>query len=201
MMKNQGQSEYFPPEEIFEAFHWASLDLFNEKFGEYEKTQQLTDAMTPFKKNATKTKNANLFDYPDEYFHITNLSAITKNSEGVILTEYPISIRTDGEWLISKNSKLLAPTAEDAIARLDAEGIEVAPSTVDEIKIYYVKEPVEAKYAYDNQDGEIIFKEQGSVDPEWRKPEITQLIKKTLQYFGIVIKDQELVNIDKIISE
>ncbi len=65
---------------------------------------------------------------------------------------------------------------------------------VDELKIDYLRVPVDAKYAYTIiNDRDILFDVGSSTDVEWYPLDHSALVIKTLQYLGVPLKDQILL--------
>jgi hypothetical protein len=202
---NQGQSQYFSPEEVIVALNRAQIDKYRKEFSQFEETQKVTDAMRNFKKTFDLSHTVEkLFLLPPDYFNITNISALTPDPASTQQNPLPElehsgKIYTDGEWLDALESELLPPEVEHLKARIITGHIQVLPLTVTKIRLYYLKKPVDAVYAYDIVNDQISFKEQGSVDPEYPETEFTDLILRTIKYLGIVMKDEVDMQSEKII--
>ena len=206
LLMNQGQSQYYPPEDIITALNRAQLDKFRMDYSTFEEKQIVTDAMRNFKKVAVHSRTSeSIFLLPSDYFNLTNVSSIIADPLSTPEAplgdkEYSGKIYTDGEWLEAMESELLPPTATDIKVRVIAGAIEVLPTTQNKIKIYYLKKPADCVYAYDLVNDKIVFKEQGSVDPEYPETEHTDLVLRTLKYLGISQKDEVDMKAEQIIN-
>lgn len=206
LYNNQGQSQYFSPEEVMLALNRAQKDKYRAEFKVYEATQMVSDAMRNFKKTFDLSHTQDkVFTIPPDYFNQTNISSLLPDPASTPEVplpeiEYSGKIYTDGEWLEAKESELLPPENEHIKARIIAGFIEVLPITVTKIRLYYLIRPVDAVYAYDVINDQIVFKEQGSVDPAWPETEFTDLIVRTLKYLGITQRDETDMAAEKLIN-
>jgi len=155
--------------------------------------------MRPFKvtKDIDVDSN-NLYPLPPDYNYDTNIgSLITENN---VESEYPGKIYTDGEWLDAKTSQLLPPDDKNIKARIISESVEVVP-VVPKIRFYYLKNYADAVFAYDTVGNKHIFKEEGSVDPEWPPMEHNDLLMRTLRYLGIPLQSKFFVAAEDFIKQ
>ena len=88
-----------------DALYRASLDKFRTEYKQFERTGEVSDALRVFKEDPQVIERGNDFPYPDNYFHLTNLSAI-EEQDNTEVGEHEIEMLTDGEWLERKNSSL-----------------------------------------------------------------------------------------------
>jgi hypothetical protein len=200
---NQGQSQYFSPDDVMIALNRAQKDVYRREYVIFESSQRVTDAMRNFKKSADIDRNGELgFVLPPDYFNHTNISGLIPDItlDPIVYNEHSGKMFTDGEWLDALESELLPPTNDNLKARIIAGGIQVAPISVSKIRFYYLKKPADAVYAYDLINDKIIFKEQGSVDPEFPETSFTDLIVRTMKYLGIAMKDQIDVQAEDLVN-
>ncbi len=195
-LKNQGQSQWFPPEEIMAALNRAQTDKYNFEYKRFEDTQEITDAFRPFKKTKDIVFADDKWLLPTDYFHATNISSLISGEE------YKGKLYTDGEWLDVKQSTLLPAEAEHIKARIINGELEILPTTgIATVRLYYLKKYVHAVYAYEQIDEKITFKEQGSVDPEWPELEHNDLIIRTLKYLGIPLHDNLFIQAEQFTKQ
>jgi hypothetical protein len=200
-LKNQGHSQYFSPEEVISyAFNRASIDLYLAEVKEFEKTGQITDNLRNFKRTKDIDRDSNQkFLLPvaagEEYFNATAVSSIVDGAE------HSGNLYTDGEWVEANTSELLPPEVKYMNARIIKDEVQVKPDEVAKIRLYYLKQPVDAVYNYSLVSNKITFQEQGSVDPDWPITAHNQLIMRTLRYLGIAINDQVMVQAEDFIKQ
>jgi len=208
-LKNQGQSQWFSPEEIMAALNRGQIDKYNSEYKHFEKTQEITDSFRPFQKAAQVDFADDKWALPGDYFHATNISSLidTIENEGeedetTITTEYKGKLYTVGEWLDAKQSTLLPPDIYHIKSRVINGELEVVPVTgVLKVRLYYLKSFVDAVFAYDMNDNKITFKEQGSKDPEWPQLEHNDLVWRTLKYLGIPLHDEMFIQAESFLKE
>jgi len=198
-LKNQGQARYFPPEEVIDALNRAVLDKYKTDWRFYEQKNELTDTLGVFMRFPTLTKQGDYFVLPEDYRHTINHEAINPTDSE---KTFKLLEKTTGEWVDVKLSKLLPADYEVGYFRrykVDSEWrVDVLPSDVEQIIYYYLKEPVQAVYAYDIVNGRPEYKEQGSVDVEMPTFVHNDLIVQTLKYLGIVLGDGDLMSFEQV---
>jgi hypothetical protein len=219
-LKNQGQNIYHTPEQIDDAINRASLDLFRQEEKVFELNQIITDTLRPFKSKLIYSTTASSYDLPSDYIRATNVSHVYSNahtlsdedkyeycdadisedpnSTDVSSIEKEIDLITDSDWIKRQDSLIVGPTLKNPIARIYGSSIEVLPNTVKPI-LYYLKKPVEAKWAYTiSGDGRsFIFDEANSVDLEWGVISHNEIIEKTIGFLGIALKDNVMMQYEQ----
>ena len=185
------------------ALNRAQIDKYNSEYKLFEKTQEITDAFNVFKKSKDITFDDSKWELPDDYFHATNISSLIPNTDDPPITiEYMGKLYTDGEWLNAKQSTLLPPDPTHIKARLISGELEIAPeSGVTTIRLYYLKSFTHAVFAYDKEDKKIVFKTQGSFDPDWPELEHNDLIWRTLKYLGVPLHDDIFIQTEQIFQQ
>jgi hypothetical protein len=264
--------------------------LFREYYKLFEDTQEISDSLIPFKKDASYANPNDYETLPSDYQHLTNVSAIIdgqeyqgkivgdehwnareltnlqhafgdniepfKHTEEITLTngvgdlpnDYVAYIEADGwtgteynaeiditnehQFIVRKNDKTYPPTVNFPYGWIGGDKITITPTSVEkvllyyyrfpaptrplakvtenkiqikpaselnELKIDYLRAPVDAKFAYTIINSrDIVFDEINSVDVEWKVLDHSALVIKTLQYLGIALKDQFLVQFDQM---
>ena len=198
-LKNQGQSRWFPPEEVIAALNRAQIDKYNQEFKKFESNGEVTDSMQPFKKNKIIIRDNDQFILPDDYYNHTNIASIVKE-ESVIVGEYPAAdIVSDDEWLEWKRiDSLLTPSTEYPVFRLAGGYIDYLPITLNFVKLYYLRSIVKAVYNYNIVDGGIVFNSALSVDPIFSEKDHNILVVQTLKYLGVQLRDNMATAFDQI---
>jgi hypothetical protein len=91
------------------------------------------------------------------------------------------------------------PSPTRPLVKLSGKNIQLKPvGDIDELKIDYLRVPVNAEYAYTIINSrDIVFDEGNSTDVEWFPLDHSALVLKTLQYLGVPLKDQLLVQFEQ----
>lgn len=201
---NIGQAQYYPPESIDVWINDAISDKFRKAYKHFEASQKITDTLGFYKavSTALELDVASQAAIPADLFHVTNIEAVMTDGAKV-----GCELVTDSEFLIRKNSKAFAPSLIYPICRLiGTSKIEVYPiQIVDQqvvttegathVILYYLREPLKAKYAYEvNPAGTgWIYDESGSTDVDWPTIDHPLIRDTALVYAGIALRDQALV--------
>ena len=114
-------------------------------------------------------------------------------------SEKEIDMLRDSEFRSRKSSKLLPPTEEYPIGKIEANQISVAPETLDVpqgdqtsgVYIEYLKKPTDVQLFFTlSTDGRTeIVNEQTSIDTEWDERALPELIKMMATTLGITLND------------
>lgn len=198
-LKNQGQSRWFPPEEVIAALNRAQIDKYNQEFKKFEANGEVTDSMQPFKKDEIITRDNDKFAISDDYYNYTNIASIVKTG-GVVTDEYPAAdIVSDDEWLEWKRKDgLLTPTTDYPVFRVAGGYVDYLPVTLNFIKLYYLRSIVKAVYSYTIVDGGVVFAPATSSDPIFSEKDHNVLVVQTLKYLGVQLRDEMAVAFDQI---
>jgi hypothetical protein len=220
-LKNQGQNIYHSPEQIDDAINRASLDLFRQEEKKFERNQIVTDTLGTFKKTYTPTNEVTgVYDLPVDYVRLAELEGSVDVSEQTLPFEddwsycdttiavdpvvtgnvfVSIDLVSDGMWGSRKRDKVIPPSADEPIARLRSDQLEVLPSTVTPI-IHYLRKPTKAVWGYTTSvDGRSkIFDAGSSTDLEWSEIMHNEIIEKTMSYLGVALSEPVLAQYEKM---
>ncbi len=182
-----------PPERIDQVLYEVTIGIFNDHYNHYVKTQKISDYMLPFKrvKTLTVTSGKAVLVADLNYAH----------ARGVKLPDgTKVDIVEDKFWAGRVKSKLDPPTAARPICRIENQEadptireLELVPSTVAQVKLFYFKVPTKAKYAYTKEGNRYIYNEAGSVDSEFNQMLFPQIAMKLLSRFGINLREQQVI--------
>lgn len=92
------------------------------------------------------------------------------------------------------------PVERDALVRIFADNITCDPETVDELALYYLVYPETGVYAYTIAENgrDIVFDSVNSVDLNWKKTALSEIVSRALMYLGISLNEQSLVMEEKL---
>lgn len=182
-----------PPERIDQVLYEVTIGIFNDHYNHYVKTQKISDYMLPFKRVKTLTLTAGKATITAElnYAH----------SRGVKLPDgTKVDVVEDKFWAGRVKSKVDPPSASRPICRIEnteadatIKQIELVPSTITSIQLYYFKIPAKAKYAYTPSGNRYIYDENNSIDSEFSPLLFPQIAMKVLSRFGINLREQQVI--------
>lgn len=187
-LKNAGQGRYIKNKDIVVSFNNASISLWNSLIDSYQANQAITDLLRPFKKtnpnpiDITEGKA----DLPNDYAYGTSFWV---NKEG---EEYTLDILRDSEYRSRKSSKLLPPTQDFPIGKIESDQVEISPKDIEGgFFVEYLKRPTDVQLVFTlSTDGRTeIIDEENSTDTEWSERALPELIKMMATTLGITLND------------
>jgi hypothetical protein len=191
-LKNEGQAVYFAPEEIDRALNAASDDKFNEFKQEFERTSRIADEMRNFKTSATINLTSGAGDLPANYRYRTNARTATNK----IVTIVP-----DSEFVALLDDPIDAPDTDHPVMRI-IEGVEVRPTTLASVVLYYLKSPATMVFGYTTDgDGNNVYNAGTSTDCNWPVDSHTDILRRACKYLGIPLGDQALVTLESFTKQ
>lgn len=220
-LKNQGQNIYHTPEQIDDAINRASLDLFRQEQKKFEESQMITDTLGDFKKTADFTLvTSGVYALPTDYVRLTNIEGIISSDsliptiedsweycdsalqnaipdEEVIDIDVEIDLVDDSSWVSRKRDKVAPPVAEYPICRIVGKTIEIMPTSVRP-RVYYLRYPVKAVWAYTTSGRDYVFNQAGSTDLDWSEIAHNEIIEKTVGYLGVALGEQVLMQYEQL---
>jgi len=193
-LKGPGTKRYFTPEQRDRARNLAVEELYQEDYDVFEDTQKITDTLGHYKTRCTLTYKSIIY-LPDDHHFTTGLSGI---KSGI---EKQIKVIDDSRWALRKSSKLLPITDDNPIANTFEKVIEVLPATLDSVKVYYLRKPLESKWGYTisvNDNRTPVFSEDKSIHVDYPRIGMQKLALKALEYLGMASKDQVAMNAENL---
>jgi hypothetical protein len=181
----------FPPEEIDLVLNYVVIELYNQYYDHYVKTQKISDYMIPFKREKLITLDDNgLATLPGDYEHVRAVGT----ESGL-----PVEVLEDINWYQIINSAVGSPSGDNFICRIvNPEAvtivtkIEVKPIT-DKILFSYFIGPVVASYAYTISGSRYVYDDANSVDIQFGRSLLPEIIKRVASGLGMNLRDQQLV--------
>lgn len=193
-LKRQGQGAYHSREEIDRFLNDGSNDKYNEERRLFELNGHISDNLHNFKKSATVNFTAGLGDLPADYDYRTNASTTATPPKKV-------EIVPEGEWIERVNDPIDPPSATQPICAI-REQVEIYPSSVSAIKLYYLRKPATMVFGYtEDGDGNTIYDSGTSTDPDWPDgAPCLDVIRRALKYAGVSLPDQVMMQAKQIIE-
>lgn len=200
-------SGYISPSEFNRYAELAQLDWLQENYNPvtkmgYENNYQSTASFAGFKKVLPITVSNGIVTKPNDYLYYD--SAYCYGEYGDKGRMIPIELLRNVEWAEAMMSEINKPTKHFPKMRsLDGE-FEVAPSSLSQVVLNYIKIPLQPWWNYTVSGTTLTFVETGgsttnpntsngdSTDFTLDESEIPWLVNKICGYFGIEVQDQML---------
>lgn len=192
LSKNNGV--YITPAEYNRYAEMSSLDLFDKRVGArnlnvtaYGRNRTLDRRVNPFRVVTTVTVTAGVATQPAD-LELTRAVYYTYDGK-------PKALRVADEDRFAKlfDDPLADPIPEDPFYIEDNGSIRIFPEDIPEVTIEYLKKPVTPVYGYTIVNRRPVYDPASSVDFDWDKREEAELTMRILQYAGVSIAHQAIV--------
>lgn len=192
-LMNIGQGQYMPPEDIDLPLNNAIETFFRQEYKHFEATQEISDTLGFYKKSTDPLilDGSRQADIPTDLHHITGMEGYLEDDSVV-----EIEVLKDGHWLKRKHSHGFAPSAVYPIGRqIGSLKVEALPTEIKKVKIYYLRKPAVAKYAYvvEGSGAGWIYDENNSTQVDYPSIGHAQIQDKLLTYLGLTLRDDNLI--------
>lgn len=195
-LKRQGQGAYHSPEEIDRFFNDASNDKFKDEKKLFEANGYISDDLRNFKTSETVTFTAGFGPLPTGYAYRTNAATIVTPPA----LPQKVEIVPEGEWIERINDPIAVPSATDPICAI-RDQIEIYPSSVASIKLYFLRRPATMVFGYtEDGDGNAVYDSGSSTDCDWAEEEaqVDIIIRALTVYAGISLPDSVMIQAKQI---
>jgi hypothetical protein len=180
-IKNQYQSGDQSPEQMDSAINAAITNRFNENKRMFEASGYISDSLAPFKTFANVTITSGFGNKPSNYAYRTN-------------AEYAgveVEIVPESEWVNRKNDPVDVPSATYPICAI-REQIEVYPTGLTPLKLYYLRKPATVVWAYTSSGDDLIYDSGNSVDCDFPEDCHVDIICRACVFLGLPL-DQDMM--------
>jgi hypothetical protein len=164
----------------------------------YELTFKITDDVKHLRNRVLINKVGDNFPQPADFgaFSSARYPHVFMDQGAQVMKERRIEIVTDEERNYRKSSALLQPVIKKPIANYVNGGLEVDPSEVERIYFTYLRLPVQPVYRYirNANDEDIQDPNNPSTQLDWPVTVHNDIWVRICRYFGINLREQELVN-------
>lgn len=203
---------FIADEEIDMYLHRSQMECFREYFKLYGETQEIHDAMIPFKATwqFTKVDTPNgLITYPDDYVHLLEIS-ITGYDNVLGQTLTPVRYVNEDQLANAVGSALRKPTATKPVGvdkgKKNADGIydtytQLYPKQEYAGEMLYIRQPLKPKYSYTQEGRVITYDPITSIQLEWSEPYVSNIVAKAVMYLGLNLDDKDIVQFGQIESK
>lgn len=185
-LKRQGQGGYHTREEIDRWLNDASNDKYNEEKRLFERDGYISDNLGNFKTSDVRALTAGFGALPTDYDYRTNAST----TSGLKVEIVPI-----GEWIERINDPIDVPSATRPICLLSDE-IEVRPTSLSAITLYYLKRPATMVFGYTTDaEGNTIYDAGTSTQCNWPISCHVDILLRALGYAGVPLTDDLMMKL------
>lgn len=164
ILKKEGKGMSITPDAVGYYLDWSSKQYFEQECVKYESTRRVGDSLLPFLRRTT-IDGASL-TLPSNYKHAIACDVIWDE-----YSEAPADIVTCLEYQDRRDNNLILPTVTNPVVCFMSEEdeygaithtIDVYPSTLDEIRLTYLKQPKACIFDYYiNAEGDVVYLEGG----------------------------------------
>jgi hypothetical protein len=186
LLTAKGKTGYIPRVDIDLAVYAASKDLFDVEYSKYQTSKKITDSMSVFLSDPM-TLTVDVLgqeDIPDDYLHATSITGGTYGN--------PVREMDEATLALKRNDPLCPPDAEYPICKFYKDYIQFYPITLTNIKLTYLKNPIQPVYAYTIEDDREVYDDASSVDIEWNVTDQNKVTMGALQILGVTLSEQDL---------
>jgi len=209
-VSNKAQSGSFTPEQFNLAVNSAQLSLFMERYNNpaeyqpgqpiprvaYEMTQKISDDLRVFKKLIDLTLDSNgQGTLPPDYIHATSMrfNYIIQKKKVITQIERSIDVVDDDKLGDRLSSNLVMPTKRYPIATFYDTYIQFNPKDLRIVKFTYLRQPLDAIWAFTTVNDRPVYDPVNSVDLEWHPLTHNEIIVRTLSLVGINLREEQLL--------
>lgn len=197
-------SGHFSPEEFSRYAEIAQSELLNEKYNglgidsydeghplwisEFRSTVNISSSST--------TSTYSVFNKPNDYRFFSSARSVDTSSGDVYLVD--IDFIRDFEVGERLSSEIDKPTKTYPVIIEYGSFFGVAPKSVKNITLTYIKNPAVPVYAYTVSGGRPVFDEANSVDFTFGESMYPEIAFRMAKYLGIQIREPELVQYSQL---
>lgn len=198
--KSQG-GNYTSPDKLNSIFATAELDIINKYFEAYQANQAITDALKGvWNETAVTTDSNGEFDLPSDYYHTVSITSQSIKG-GVLVPNYVERIR-QAELQDRLRSSIVGPSQEYPIALSIGDKMRIYPQriTSGEYKLTYISKPTEPSWGFSVTNNRPVYDASSSTNFSLPYSVKTELVSKILEYFGVNMREELIVQYSNKIS-
>lgn len=171
----------------------GQMDVFKKYFSLYGETQEIHDAINPFKVNYQFASAADgTVTLPTDYMHLLpNVFTVTGS------TVNKVRFLNEDEWVDAIDNQLRPVSTARPIAKDYGNGFNLYPQTAQTGFLTYVRRPVTPVYGYSQVGRVITYNSATSTQIEFSDVYITEIIARAMFYLGYNLSEQDIVNFQK----
>jgi hypothetical protein len=193
----QNQVGNIPIDKLNVFFKRAQLEIVDELRDAFEATSIISDHLAPLVVSVEISGLASgIANKPANFYSFIPPLEVDYTS-GAFQTWYPADLITHGEKGVRLNSQIDYPGVDNPIAINYAGYFQVYPTTTEKVRLTYIKKPADPAWNYTIVNSAPTYNAAGSIDFELPEATHTRICNKVLGYYGISLRDGELLSIEK----
>lgn len=176
-------------EEADSSLDAGQLDAFSDYFKMYGETQQVHDALRPFRVRQSFTSDSNgLVTFESDYLHmLPDVYTVTGS------TINKVRFVNEDEFVTARTSQLRPVSTSRPIAKDASNGFYLYPEVSQGGFYTYLRRPATPRYAYTIVDRVVTYDEANSTQIEFSDIYINNIIAKALKYYSINLGEQDIM--------
>lgn len=179
---------FITPAEATTNLDAGQLDCFEEWFKVYGETQEIHDALRPFRVYYQFTSDSSgMVTFPADYLHIIGTAFTVAGS-----TVNEITVVNEDEFISALVSQLRPVSNSSPIARDTNVGLSVYPQVTQTGFFSYLRRPVTPVYGYAQVGRVITYDPNTSTQLEWSDVYLNNIIARSLKFAGINMDEQAI---------
>ena len=210
---NKAQQGFVTHQEIDEVLDRAQMTLFdqyhtnpkmavNTPVETYGSSQRIDDALSPFKQKYTFNGAATpsgVITLPANYQHLIGLYTSVYNSTLGRNVYSAVQVLAEDELIERLESQVIPISADDPVAIMNSNNmIQLFPEVASTGAVYYFKRPAVPVFGYTQAGRVITYDPNTSTQLEWKDQDINNIIVIALQYYGLNMKSQDIMQFGQV---
>lgn len=191
---NKAQGVFYSPEEIDSLLDTGQMSVFNDYHILFQKSQRISDALAPFKKQFTFTYGttpSGVVTTPTDYFDTTEIYTIVQDNGEI--KQRPCPRLNENEIVGRLNSQIFKPTILDPVCvTIQNWNIQLYPQQSQAGIMFYLCRPPLPKFVYTASGRVITYDQNASTQMSWADKNIYEILLKCLQMVGINSREQDI---------
>lgn len=205
-LANKDQKGFLTSDEFNLYAERAQMEVFMQRYGNpheyqvgvpiprmaYDMTQKIHDDLRPFIKQKTlNIDKTGKVAYPTDYVHPSSFRyKYYKGQEG---EEVKVKVMSDDKIAGRLSSSIVRPTKRYPICVLYNDHIKFYPKNLAGVTLTYLRQPSAPKWAFTIVNNREVYDPNNSVDFEFPDDVHNEICVKILSYFGIRLREGELI--------
>lgn len=202
--------------EIDDMLDRAQMVLINQYFNNprmplaaqpqaYSENQRIHDSLSAFKERyifTTADTVSGVLTLPVDFMHLLSLYTTVFNATLARNVYSSIQILNEEELIERLESQVIPVGADDPIGIMNKQNkIQLFPETPKAGGCFYLRKPVKPVFGYTQSGRTVTYSSGTSVQLEWRQSDIQNIIVIALQYLGINLSAQDVVQFAEVKSQ
>lgn len=191
---------YISPEDAMAALDAGQLIKFNEDFALYSQSQALADSLRPFKVTNLQftSDSGGIVAYQNDHLHLLEGMFTVTGS-----TVNKVEFMTSAKLPYALTNQLRKVTSTSPVATETKTGFILYPQQTHIGFYSYMKRPATPVYSYtiDPVTRVVTYNSVSSTQLEWADNYIDSVISKALQYIGVNMDEQQVIEFGQLINQ